>query len=103
MTTLTDREKALVEAARAIADYNSPHGTSTFYGSYSRLMTALRAYDPPKEKVYVLPTWEEFINGKQTGRASPFVASEVYAEGGGRLVYRGVYNAIREATAKEQE
>ena len=55
MTTLTDRERELVEAAK------------TFFGAFGaeggvlsdRLVKALRAYDPPKARKYTIPAWSE--------------------------------------------
>jgi hypothetical protein len=64
----------------------------------SRIFAAVQALRPPTPaKEYVLPEWDEFVKGKHRGRDNN-VATEV-----GWIVSPHVYNAIREATAREPQ
>lgn len=89
MTTITDRERALVKAARALDERG--------FGSHA-LVKALSAYDLPKTKVYVLP---EFGQLDTAQRMVIYSVLDDHLLGG--KTSEQVYNAIRELTAKEQE
>ena len=107
---LTTREKALVEICRKVFKYNkhglvSP-GDMMEGDDLVAVLKALRAYDHPKPKIPVMPTWEEFIarnnfpkgvSGDVWGRAFK------WARANGMSIYEEQYNTIRELTAKEQE
>ena len=101
MTTLTDRERELVEAAQ-VTFYNlNPES------SYARrLLKALRAYDPPKRK-YTMPTWEEFSKKKHPleNRIDAQIANVMcfdVPDGSPIVVHEIQYNAIREALSTEE-
>ena len=67
--TLTDREKALVEAAREM-DIAIHPGVE----HWKALRRALRAYDNPKPVVYPIPAWAELTDEQRSrfkGRLSP--------------------------------
>ncbi len=98
MTTLTDREKALVEAARDLQGGWFDHEDRE--RKYDKLRIALRAYDPPKEKVYVMPTWDEFAKGQLKADFSEKITAVGF---GPYFITDSGYNALREASAKEQE
>lgn len=94
---LTTREKALVEAARRLQGQYDFQGTNPVTTEF---ISALRAYDPPKPKVYVLPEWEELT---KHGCIGVNADCGQYIIWNGVPLYRGAYNHLRELTAKEQE
>mgnify|MGYP001019179793 CR=1 FL=1 len=85
--TLTDREKALVEAARMYVDDGDP----PTMGAYDKLVSAVRAYDPPKtiKRDYIMPAFNEL---------SPELRSAIWDSfsGGATHSAGNFYNALRE-------
>jgi hypothetical protein len=100
MTDLSPREKALVEAVREIVhDYGD---TMSGSGLYEQFEKALRAYDPPKPKIPVLPPWEELLSLEGVQIADFNDPPETISIGW-CLVRKEQYEAIRTLTSKEQE
>lgn len=102
--TLTDRERALVEAAKEIASVWQQLGGEQYYTfMQKRLVSALRAYDPPKVKRYCMPEWEDFARGRQTiGGSTPGVFVRNEKTGCEIPVFQSSYELAREALATEE-
>ncbi len=98
MTTLTDREKALYEIAKECRTQGRLNGEPRWF--LEKFDNILRAYDPPKEKVYVMPTWDEFAKGQLKADFSEKITAVGF---GPYFITDSGYNALREASAKEQE
>lgn len=90
--TLIDREKALVEAARR---FEGACTHASLNQAEIELSAALRAYDPPKQKVYALPEWNLLSRDKQSGIEIAFDMTTRKA--------MDAYESLRRITAKEQE
>lgn len=99
MTDLSPREKALVEAVRELFKNDD---SSICLDVGLKLHHALRAYDPPKPKIPVLPPWEEFLDSVSAATAFYGTGKE-YVVIGGVTIVCNEYNAIRTLTSKEQE
>ena len=95
--TLTDRERELVEAAKAwLCAYDAYSSAE----ARSSLATALRAYDPPKVKKYTMPSWEELWRSANSGGTDVDGQRFILAASG--TIHEKQYNAIREALATEE-
>ena len=91
--TLTDRERELVEAAKAwLCAYDAYSSAE----ARSSLATALRAYDPPKVKKCRLPPWEEVVTFPYQLYGAELNAGRV------RLELIECYRAIRKALTTEE-
>lgn len=102
----SEREKALVEAAREIQALYGTVKVETFNRKIAAIMVALLAYDPPKPRVPVLPEWEEFVIGKlEVPIYGPkgLTRYDVKLSATGPTISRDQYNAIRDLTSKEAE
>lgn len=104
----SDKERELVEAARALEMSFSEQGERTAENNWhctdytyrQRLATALRAYDPPKRN-YTMPTWEEFlvIFGGSGDMETTWIRQGPKAP----VVDKNVYNAILKALSTESQ
>ncbi len=117
--TLTDREKALVEAARKIRETGIRCELEDELDCLEQLEIALRAYDPPKPKQYAIPTWDEFVVSQNKRTVGDFIiygkrmvdfkidailaARSAENDAPEIRITQGVYEFFRELTAKESE
>lgn len=108
MNALSDVEKlkSLLDAAERLLeriDHNG--GVGPYKGGPAFVVEpfrqALRAYDPPKPKIPVLPPWEEFCKRAETKWLHDG-ANWQTATISGVTVHMEDYEAIRTLTSKEQ-